>query len=593
MKWTQDIISKIRDANDIVDWIGRDTVLKDHSNGKFSGLCPFPNHKEKTPSFSISADKQVYFCFGCQKGGDIFTYFRDQKSMTFGETVQYLAQQAGINLQADSSSSGASSSLKNDYLTINKLIQEQAHKKLLQLPEQHPAKKYLKKRGYSEETIQKFKLGYGLTASEMTQALSETDKKKAIELGLLFHKVSYYTPYQNRCLFPIISPMNQTLGFGGRSLDNSMPKYLNSRDSICFQKGHIFYGLNESSSFIRKESYAILVEGYTDFLSLYQNGFKNVVATLGTALTPQHGRLLRRYTDKVILLFDGDSAGEKAALRSLPILLEEGVRVRKADLNGMDPDECLSKHGVEHLKEIIGKNQDLFLHMFSNQIQDIKGMDRLNSLESIVPILSRIKDQALKTYYTRHVLDAFLPLEQKSAQMILSKAGYREKEATPRAETPPAPTIEKIDLTEAPRIELYLLALSLHQSSYLLKIEEQIKKQDLMPELHLNKLFSQIFEEYHKEPALFDHLLAKVHAFIAPESWLHTDNYIVLKDLTEEDGVSFINDCLARLSLNNENVKLKTLLGQMRIDDKNQEKYLKKINQVKKNIFSMERSNEK
>ena len=350
MKWSVDTINKIREAHDIVDWIGRDTVLKAQSGGQYSGLCPFPDHKEKTPSFSVSASKQVYHCFGCQKGGDIFTYFRDQKGMGFYETVKYLAHQAGIALQVVKENSTPPEE-RNLLLQINESAARFFHETLLKTSAHHPTRQYLKKRGYSEEMIQKFRLGYAPSEGGLTPLLTQNRRELALKLGLFSkNKRGYFEMFRNRLMFPILSPMNQVLGFGGRTLGSAQPKYINSRDSDCFQKGRIFYGLGEAVSHIRQKGYILVVEGYTDFLTLFQNGFQNVVATLGVALTSHHARLLKRYTDKVVLFFDGDSAGEQAAIRSLPLLLSEGLRVQRAELNGMDPDECLQIKGKKLFK---------------------------------------------------------------------------------------------------------------------------------------------------------------------------------------------------------------------------------------------------
>lgn len=591
MKWSSDTIDKIREAHDIVEWVGRDTALKSQSNNQYSGLCPFPDHKEKTPSFSVSAVKQVYYCFGCQRGGDIFTYFRDLKGMSFPSIVQYLAGQAGIALHQTSKDLNVSK--RDDCFKMNRRACDFFHQKLLELPSTHPAVKYLKFRGYSKEIIQKFHLGYASQKGNLTQHFSSDQKKWLIEVGLVKEK-GMYDIFRHRLIFPIFSPINRVLGFGGRSLDSSLPKYINSKDSICFQKGRIFYGLNESAGAIRQQGYALVVEGYTDFLTLFQNGFRNVVATLGTALTSYHARLCKRYTDKVVLFFDGDSAGEKAALRSLPLLLAEGLRVHCSELKDMDPDECVRKHGVEFLKKTLSQNQDLFLHIFSKKLKSAKDVERLDILQYMSSFLFEVKNEVLKEYYTRRLLDIFSDSEQKMAKKALKQ--YRNEylnkkskgfiEIREKQNFQSAPS--KISLQSMSKSELYLLVLSLHRPSYLAYIASQLNLSKLSHSV-LKKIFSVIFDRYSKDKTSFDKLLSQMTGRVEPEFWLQPVSHPVLKDLDEKEGMKLIDDCLTRVSLNYENIRLKTLVMQLKLDQSNKQKYLNQIQNIKKHILSMEK----
>ena len=613
MRWPPDIIDKIRSSHDLVEWVGRDTILKSQSGGQYTGLCPFADHNEKTPSFSVSSDKQVYHCFGCSRGGDIFTYFREQKGMSFPDTVKYLAEKSGISLAHNFSQTADNRKTGDDY-KINELALKFFHQNLLDLPAAHAANKYLAERGYSKDIIQKFKLGYAPPKGGLSSLFEGEKKKRAAALGLLAQgERGSYDMFRHRLIFPIISPLRQTLGFGGRCLDSSLPKYINSRDSFYFHKGRVLYGLNESAGFIRQLGYALLVEGYTDFLTLYQSGFKNSVAVLGTALTAHHSRLIKRYTNKVILFFDGDEAGGKAAVRSLPLLLEQRLRVYGVSLKDMDPDECVSKKGAEFLKTMLAQSADLFLSLFSRKITAAKNTERLEVMREAGNVLSAVKDESVKEYYESRLLDAFVPSEKKAAEFALKKGkndglnrDFRlknEKEnkkpssaasfQNQTAVTEEKEVLRRLSLKSIPKPELYLLVLALHREAYLIYIASKLKLDELSS-LDLRNIFSTIFDQYEKNKSAFNRLLVKITGVVEPEYWLQAEAHPILAGLLEEDsGLKFIDDCLNRGAVKFEHTKLKNLMLQLKLDPSSAKKYLKQIQDIKKNILSMERGYEK
>ena len=597
MKWTPDILDRIREAHDIVEWISKDTVLKAVSGGQYKGLCPFPDHNEKTPSFSVSSVKQVYHCFGCQKSGDLFTYFREQKGMNFVESVQYLAQQAGISIQKFSSQDNTELQNRRRLLDINAQSAQIFHNTLLAVPTHHPVQQYLKQRGYSQDIIQKFQLGYISQKGELLEHFkSESQRKILKQAGLIGQKNnSVFEFFRHRLMFPIISPLNQVLGFGGRSLGNSLPKYINSKDSPCFHKGKVFYGLNQSAPFIRKTGYVLIVEGYTDYLTLFQNGFCNVIATLGTALTWNHARLVKRYTDKAVLFFDGDQAGEKAALRSLPILLKAGLKVHQVELKDMDPDECIQNKGSAFLKNIITQNKDLFLHTFSKKLSSKQGMERLDVIREFQPILSEMTDKVLKEYYSQFILNLFpIPEEQKTAQMLLNQK-HSVKEPTQEFESPTKDNPEmysKIDISKLPKTELYLLVLSLQQSHYLEYVARHLNI-EMLSHPNLQEIFRFILKNYDENPSNFDKLFTRVTARTKPEKLLYAHHHPVLAHLNQETGIKLIKDCLSRLVLNYDHSRIKTLTMQLKLNHVNNKKYLEEIQNIKRKILSAESSHEK
>ena len=429
-RFSQEFIDRVLFASDIVALIQEDTELKG-SGSRYMGLCPFPGHMEKTPSFSVSGDKQVYHCFGCQKSGNIFTYLKEQRGLSFGEALEYLAGQAHIPLPKVFAED-KSFQITKDLKSINKKAASLYHKSLLALPSSHEAWKWLTQRGYSKDTISSFRLGYAPKGNKLLQNLSEKEKKEALSLGLLTSSKrdsSLYDTYRDRLIFPIVSTKEEIVGFGARVLNKTLPKYINSRDSKIFNKGRTLYGLNHSGKFLRDKSLALIVEGYTDFLSLWQKGIKNTVATLGTALTENHGAILKRYTRSVVVLFDGDEAGIKAAERSLITLLSQGLEVKGITLpSRQDPDEFVREQGATALDDLINNSQDLFLQVLQKHIQEVKekGRDTFYLIEKMAPFLKVIPNQELQSLYKKRVLDIF-GSDKSIMEKALNKALVQEK----------------------------------------------------------------------------------------------------------------------------------------------------------------------
>ena len=417
MKFSSDFIESVRNGNNIVDIIGLHTELKRAgSGGRLIGLCPFPDHNEKTPSFSVSEDRQFYYCFGCKSSGDIYSFLKAIQGMSFYETVEYLAQRAGIELPTESISlhGKAKHDEKKQALQINKLARQFFHKSLLSLPSKHPVKQYCVQRKISDEMIQRLQLGY---ASEDWEGLSQYLKKEkqplkvAHSIGLIKQRSrgphGFYDLFRNRLMFPIIGRMDHHLGFGGRLIGEGQPKYLNSPESFIFHKGKTLYGLNDTAKYIRTEGYAIVVEGYMDLLALQSSGIDNVVATLGTALTENHVQQLRQLTQKVVVLFDGDTAGQEGAQRSLPILLKQQLLPRICLLpGGVDPDDFIKSKGSEALRSAIQGSKDLFIYSLDRIINEIgikETSDKILVLDQLMPIYTSIADPRLKEIYLNEI----------------------------------------------------------------------------------------------------------------------------------------------------------------------------------------------
>lgn len=413
MRFSSDFIEQVQNANNIVDIIGTYIGLKPAGGDRWMGLCPFPDHNEKTPSFSVSEDKQVFHCFGCKKSGNIYHFLRDLQGINFPEAVEHLADRAGLSLPREFQMSSHQRHQKKDEKKqaweVNKIAARFFHRELLSLSPTHPAREYCALRGLSNEMIREFCIGYAPEGWEnLHQHLQEKDIQMAHSLGLLKERVKgsgggFYDLFRNRLMFPIVGPMNHYVGFGGRALGDRPPKYLNSPESFVFQKGKILYGLSWVAKYIRTESCAIVVEGYMDFMALQRAGIRNVVATLGTALTEDHSRQLRRLTQKVVVLFDGDSAGQEASQRSLPLLLGQGLHPRVCVLeNGQDPDDFLKSEGIESLKSALRASRDLFLGHLENLISKVglrEISDKVLILDQLTPIYSCVTDPRLRDLY--------------------------------------------------------------------------------------------------------------------------------------------------------------------------------------------------
>ena len=348
MQIPEEVIEKIKELNDIVDIISENVRLK-KSGKNYMGLCPF--HSDKSPSFSVSSEKQIYKCFSCGEAGNVLTFVMKYKKFTFLEAAKYLADKANITLQMEGQENNKLSRKKELLYNINV---DAARYYFANLQNNKIAKEYFLKRGIKEETIKRFGLGYshdnwhgvinGLRAKGYKDDL-------LFEAGLISKNEktgNTYDRFRNRVMFPVFDVKGKVIGFGGRVLDDSKPKYLNSPETMIFQKGTNLYGLNFAIKNKLQEDYIIIVEGYMDLIALHQYGIVNTVASLGTALTVNQARLLKRYVNKVIISYDADLAGQTATLRGLEILRNAGFDVKVLKVpEGKDPDEFVRNNGKE------------------------------------------------------------------------------------------------------------------------------------------------------------------------------------------------------------------------------------------------------
>ena len=367
MYYAEDVIEEVRSRNDIVSVISEYVKLQRKGSSYF-GLCPF--HNEKSPSFSVSPDKQMYYCFGCGAGGNVFTFIQEYENYSFPEAMKFLAERAGITLPEKeySQEERRAQDLRTRILNVNKMAAKYYYYQL-RTENGRQAMEYLKNRCLSDETIRSFGLGY---SNKYSNDLYLYLKKQGVsdellrESGLMNvdERNGMYDKFWNRVIFPIMDVNNRVIGFGGRVMGDGEPKYLNSPETTVFDKSRNLYGLNVART-ARKKS-MLVCEGYMDVISMHQAGFKNSVASLGTALTTQHASLLKRYTDEVILTYDSDGAGIKAALRAIPMLKAAGISTRVLHMNPYkDPDEFIKTLGPEAFQERMDQAENSFLFEIS------------------------------------------------------------------------------------------------------------------------------------------------------------------------------------------------------------------------------------
>ncbi len=333
-----------------MDVIGRVVTLK-KAGSSYKGLCPF--HSEKTPSFTVDEGRQTYKCFGCGEGGDVISFVQKYYSLDFMEAMEQLAKEYGIELKTGGNASDGRQS--KEFYEINRLAARFFYKALRE--HNNPGYTYMRRRGMTDETLNTFGIGYADDEwTSLTDHLVEQgyDPKKLVEVGLSSEKDGrFYDKFRGRVIFPIINTGSKVIGFGGRIIADGEPKYLNSRESSAFLKRNNLYGLNVTKDYVRKENRIILVEGYMDVVSLYQAGVRNVSASLGTALTDNQARLIKRYTSDVILSYDADEAGQKATLRGLDVLYDEDLRAKVLVVtDGKDPDEFIKAKGRDAYLEL-------------------------------------------------------------------------------------------------------------------------------------------------------------------------------------------------------------------------------------------------
>ena len=399
---SENTLSEIAERISIVDVISPYVPLNKSGNN-YKGICPF--HPDKNPSFFVNPDRNTFHCFGCGVGGDVYSFFMKFHNVPFLDAVRELARRAGVRLdEGPERRDPEKEEAFRKAVSLNRSVCRFYQKNLMENPAGKRARDYLKKRGVSRTMVDKFLLGFAPDAWDgLLQVLSPRKEmlEQAISLGLLLPKKTgrgYYDRFRNRIMFPIFGSTGQVLAFGGRSLDEGGPKYINSPESPLYRKGSVLYGLHLAQPFNREQGAAILVEGYLDLIALHEHGFSHSVAVLGTALTAQQIQVLKRHTRNFILVFDGDAAGKKASFRNLQEFLQQGIPARVVYLpEDEDPDSFLRKKGGESFQAFLDDAPSL-LDVFLKEKTDSLALSdpvekKVSMLREVIPVIRKIPDR--------------------------------------------------------------------------------------------------------------------------------------------------------------------------------------------------------
>ncbi len=545
------IIDQVQDRTDIVEVISRYVPLK-KTGRSYKANCPF--HHEKTPSFIVSPDKQIYHCFGCGAGGNVFSFLMKYENLQFPEAVEMLAKDAGVMLPRDTSRSREANSFANQLYKINEIACSFFETCLANNP---AAKEYLGSRGIGEETIKRFKIGYAPNAWEgllnffKGKNVTATILEKA-GLVIANDKGSHYDRFRNRIIFPIIDLKDRMLGFGARVLDSSLPKYINSPETPIYSKGKNLYGLNFSKEDIKKEGYALVVEGYLDFIIPYQAGIRNIIATLGTALTVDQVKLFKRFANTVIMVYDPDEAGEAASLRNLDLFISEDVNVYIAELSsGLDPDSYIRKFGAEDFLKLIKSSKNIFeykLDKLANRFNIKTTHGKANIAGEMLPTIAKINNAVLKSDLMKKLAER-LSVDEEALRIELKKVkpDYAER----RLVTNPLEVRE-----HAASAEIMVLALLLGGDDLVERIKNALSPEEFKSSSvrDVVSLVFKLYKEHEKISAarLINHLGNDSEAAtLIPEA-------VNLLDMVVDTG-KVLDDCIARIKKDN----IKDQLGRL------------------------------
>ena len=495
-KYPKEIVSQVLAASDVIELVGSVVELKHAGAGRFKGLCPF--HNEKTPSFTVSRDRQQFHCFGCGKHGDAITFLSETEGLSFMEALRKLADRAGIRLPALSERDGKEDYVREQLVEFGKLARTFFQEAFAEPVKGSPARFYLEKRMLQPDTVKKFGVGYA--PDGWSNLLDKAHEKKVhdsiLEASGLFRrseKGRLYDFFRNRLMIPIRDISGNTVAFGGRTLGDDTPKYINSPENILYKKSRVLYGLYENKDGIRRERRVVLVEGYFDLMRCADVGIDFAVASCGTALTTDQANLIRRYAHEVVIVFDADAAGIKAALRGIGILVNAGLTVRALTVpDGKDPDDYIRVHGREKFVQLVDDALDFvtfYVRMNQEKTDTIEGRSTL--AREVFALLKDVNDTIRQGEYLKR-LAAELGIhpwkceEEYRKYLIQSTeqeqtAGFRKKEETTAPNTPN-------------RDDCGFLGVLLREERYLKQVKEALVGIAL-PETPMGEVLRALFSE--------------------------------------------------------------------------------------------------
>ena len=504
-RYSDEVINDVRQSNDIVDVISQYVHLK-RSGRNFFGLCPF--HNEKSPSFSVSPDKQIFHCFGCGVGGNVFSFITQIEGINFVEAVQMLAERANIQLPTlQDNGDSQREELKAKVYKVNEFTAEFYHQNLYK-PQAKIAQEYVKKRQLSNETLKSFKIGFSGKFDELYQELKKQGfgEREILESGLVNknERGQYIDRYRNRLMFPICDARGKVIAFGGRVLDDSKPKYINSPENVVYSKGRNLFGLNVAKKGDLKR--ILIVEGYMDVISLHQRGITNVVAPLGTALTEQQGWLLRKNAEQIILSFDSDEAGLKAKLRALDILQNMGCDLRILQMEGAkDPDEYIIKYGNARFNNLVDKALSIIefkVKILKKDLNLENTNDKIKFLNEIAKLISNVNNTIEREVYIEKIAKEY-DISKEAIYAEVNTLTYKYVK-TEKVLEKPKPVVthikreEKVISEAVKRRENTVIALLLMGDLNIFEILRQnIKVEDFQDEVN-KKIAQKLYEEFEK-----------------------------------------------------------------------------------------------
>lgn len=528
MRYSDEILDEVRNSNDIVDVISQYISLK-RSGRNYFGLCPF--HNEKSPSFSVSPDKQIFHCFGCGVGGNVISFISKIEGIGFKEAIEVLAERANIKLPTiDNNIDSKKEELKAKVYKVNSFTAEFYHKKLYE-PSSKIAQEYVKKRQLNNETLKSFKIGFSGKFDELYQALHKEGFKdeEILESGLVNKNENgkYIDRYRNRLMIPIFDERNRVIAFGGRVLDDSKPKYINSPENIVYSKGRHLFGLNVAKKGETKR--LLIVEGYMDAISLHQRGITNVVASLGTALTTQQGWLLRKNAEQVILGFDSDGAGQTAIMRAMEVMQNMGCDMRVLQMSGAkDPDEYVLKYGSARFQKLLDEAISLIefkIKVLQKDLNLENASDKIKFLNEIAKLISKIDNTMEREIYIEKIAKGY-NISKEAIYAEVNKLQYSNRQTSKILEKEKTAIRRNIIKNsnqiseEVRKRENTIIWVLINSTETYRVIKDNIKVEDFKDETN-KEILKQIYEEIEKGNSNVMSVLD------------HTDNEEIQNHLTE------------------------------------------------------------
>ena len=549
MRYSDEIIEEVKQSNDIVELISQYVHLK-RSGRNFFGLCPF--HNEKSPSFSVSPDKQIFHCFGCGVGGNVITFIGKIEGIGFKESIEALAERANIQLPTiENNVDSKKEELKSKVYKVNTFAAEYYHKRLYQ-KEAKAAQEYIKKRKINSETLESFKIGYSGNFDELYQALKKEGFKdpEILESGLVNKndRGMYIDRYRNRLMIPILDERNRVIAFGGRVLDDSKPKYINSPENIVYSKGRHLFGLNVAKKGDTKK--LLIVEGYMDAISLHQRGITNVVAALGTALTPQQGWLLRKNAEQVILGFDSDGAGQTAIMRAMEVMQNMRCDIRVLQLeDAKDPDEYVVKFGAARLQKLLDNAISLIefkIKVLKQGLNLENASDKIKFLNEIAKLISKIDNTMEREIYIEKISKGY-NISKEAIFGQVNKLQYANNKTTKTLEKDKVAIVHrkkkdnKNISEEIIKRENTIISILINNPESYKIIKEHIKIEDFKYEIN-KKIIEEIYSELDKENTNLSVVLNHIEdeelqshlTEIMAEDYGITDNQKAIEDILQK-----------------------------------------------------------